>query len=58
MRRVIVYKNITREVLCEGYLIQFINDIECVYALIELKDGSIMEEEIRNVKYKYPTEGE
>lgn len=58
MRRVIVYDPKTKEIIAEGYLIQFMNDIESIYAIIELKDGSIISEYIQNVKYKYPTEGE
>jgi hypothetical protein len=58
MRRVLIYNKKTKEVLYEGYLIQFINDKDDFYALVELDDGSIIIPYIQNIKFKYPTEGE
>jgi hypothetical protein len=60
MRRVLIYNKKTKEVLYEGYLIQFINyDYENgFYALVELEDGSIIIPNIEYIKFKYPTEGE
>jgi len=58
MRRVLIYNKKTKEVLYEGYLIQFINDKDDFYALVELDDGSIFSTSFQNIKFKYPTEGE
>mgnify|MGYP000116717775 CR=1 FL=1 len=58
MRRVLIFNNKTKEVLYEGYLIQFINDKDDFYALVELDDGTIIIPYIQNIKFKYPTEGE
>lgn len=58
MRRVLIYNKKTKEVLYEGYLIQFINDKDDFYALVELDDGSIFSTSFQNIKFKYPNEGE
>jgi hypothetical protein len=56
LRRVLIFNNKTKEVLYEGYLIQFINDKDDFYALVELDDGTIIIPYIQNIKFKYPTE--
>jgi len=56
MRRVLIFKKETKEILYEGYLIQFINDKDDFYGLVELDDGTIIIPYIQNIKFKYPTE--